>query len=181
VMGPLIFLIWPLWLWHAVGDPWAFVHAQRDWGRQLSSAGPFGGLFDGLKAAVHGISYVVHAHAPTPAGPGADQTSALQIAMQNVEAFAFVAVFIVLAVVAWRVFGVAYGLFAVVSLGIALAVPTTVRPLLSLPRFGLAIFPLFLALAAVTQNRRLHLVLLLSSTLLCGIALAQWAQYEWVA
>ena len=180
MVAPLIFLIWPLWLWHAVGDPLAFVHAQKDWGRHLSAAGPFGGLLDGFNAARDGLSHIRYAHAPTPR-IGPDQTSELQIAIQNVEAFAFAVTFIVLAALTWRRFGAAYGLFAVTSLAIALAVPTALRPLLSLPRFGLAIFPLFLALAAFSEKPRMHLLLLLPSTIFCGIALAQWAHYEWVS
>ena len=54
-------------------------------------------------------------------------------------------------VIAWRRFGAPYGLFAALSLAIPLSVPSERWPLLSMPRFGLTIFPLFLALAVVRR------------------------------
>ena len=181
LVAPLIFGLWPLLLWHSVSDPFAFLHSQHDWGRHLSAAGPFGGLWDGLLASKRGVSYVVHAHLPAPPLPGAPETSPLQVAVQNISGFAYVLVLLGLAAVAWRKLGHAYGLFAVGSLAIALSVPTSVRPLLSISRFGLAIFPIFFALATLTANPRRYTAVLAISALLCGIAVAQWAHYEWVA
>ena len=68
------------------------------------------------------------------------------------------------------------------SLAIPLSYPSTRWPLLSLPRFGLVIFPFFLALAAITAARpRLHTLLAATSALLLGIAVVQWALWQWVA
>ena len=75
----------------------------------------------------------------------------MHAAAENVQALVFLVLFIVLTVVAWRRFGAPYGLFAAVSLAIPLSYPSSRWPLLSLPRFGLVIFPLFLALAALTR------------------------------
>jgi hypothetical protein len=91
------------------------------------------------------------------------------------------AVFIALAVIAWRRLGAAYGIFSIVSLAIPLTVPTDARPLLSMPRFGLAIFPLFLALAAITGTARRYVTAVAVSALVCGLVVAQWAHYEWVS
>jgi hypothetical protein len=175
-----IFALWPLYLWRHVHDALAFTHAQRDWGRHVSAAGPFGGLVDGVRAAARGIRYLAAGHAPVPPTAGAS-TSATQIALQNIEAFVFLAVFIALAVIAWRRLGAAYGIFSIVSLAIPLTVPTDARPLLSMPRFGLAIFPLFLALAAITGTARRYVTAVAVSALVCGLVVAQWAHYEWVS
>ena len=95
---------------------------------------------------------------------------------------AALAVFVPLAVVAWQRFGAPYGLFAALSLALPLSYPSSRWPLLSLPRFGLVIFPLFLALAALTAGRpRLHTGLVACSSLLLGIAVVQWALWQWVA
>ena len=67
----------------------------------------------------------------------------------NVEGLLFLGLFLVLTVIAWRRFGAAYGLFAALSLAIPLSLPSSRWPLLSLPRFGLVVFPFFLALAWV--------------------------------
>ncbi len=79
--------------------------------------------------------------------------SPMHAAAENVQALAFLILFLVLTVVVWRSFGAAYGLFAAVSLAIPLSYPSSRWPLLSLPRFGLVVFPFFLALAALTAGR----------------------------
>jgi hypothetical protein len=156
--------IYPLLLWHQVGDPWAFAHAQDRWHRHVSRAGPFGGIWS---AFVHW----------TPSGAGVHHAIAV-----NAEDLAFLVAFAVLAVVAWRRFGAAYGLFAAVSLAIPLSYPSSRWPLLSLPRFGLVVFPFFLALAALTNGRpRLHTAMVACSSVLLGIAVTQWALWQWVA
>ena len=83
--------------------------------------------------------------------------------------------------IAWRRFGAPYGLYAVLSLAIPLSYPSSRWPLLSLPRFGLVIFPLFLALAVVGHRPRVHTVIVASSAVFLGIAVTQWALWQWVA
>jgi hypothetical protein len=156
--------VYPLLLWQQGLDPWAFWNAQDQWHRHLSRAGPLGGVWSAL---VHW----------TPAH--ADFQHAIAV---NVEGLVALVIFIVLTVVAWRRFGAPYGLFAAVSLAIPLSYPSSRWPLLSLPRFGLVIFPFFLALAALTARRpRLHTGLAAARALLLGIAMVQWALWQWVA
>ena len=153
--------VYPLLLWQQVGDPWAFAHAQDRWHRHFS---PLGGLW---QAFVHW----------TPSGAGVHHAVAV-----NAEDLAFLLLFVTLTVVAWRRFGAAYGLFSAASLAIPLSDPSSRWPLLSLPRFGLVIFPFFLALAALTTGRpRLHTAVVACSSLLLGIAVTQWALWQWVA
>jgi len=84
-------------------------------------------------------------------------------------------------VLVWRRFGAPYGLFAAVSLAIPLSVPSERWPLLSIPRFGLTIFPFFLALATIGGRPRAHTAILAVSSLLLGVAVVQWALWQWVA
>jgi len=156
--------IYPLVLWQQVGDPWAFWNAQDRWHRHLSPAGPFGGIWSAL---VHW----------TPSN--AEFQHAIAV---NAEGLVALVLFAALAVVTWRRFGAPYGLFAAVSLAIPLSYPSSRWPLLSLPRFGLVIFPLFLALAAIAAGRpRLHTAVVACSALLLGVAVVQWALWQWVA
>ena len=156
--------IYPLLLWQQVEDPWAFWNAQDQWHRHLSYAGPFGGIWE---AFTHW----------TP--NHADFQHAIAV---NAEGLVALVVFAFLTVVAWRRFGAPYGLFATLSLLIPLSYPSSRWPLLSLPRFGLVIFPLFLALAALTAGRpRAHTVLAATSAVFLGIAIVQWALWQWVA
>ena len=169
--------VYPLVLWQQVGDPWAFSDAQDRWHRHLSRAGPFGGVWDGLVAGWRGLEQFVVGHGTHVAG-----ANPMHAAAENVQALAFLFLFLALTVVAWRRFDAAYGLFAAVSLAIPLSYPSSRWPLLSLPRFGLVIFPLFLALAAVTAGRpRLHTAAVACSALFLGVAVVQWALWQWVA
>jgi mannosyltransferase PIG-V len=169
--------VYPLVLWQQVGDPWAFSDSQDRWHRYFSAAGPFGGTWDGLVAGWRGLEQFVVGHGTQVSG-----VSPMHAAAENLQAAAFLIVFAILAVVAWRRFGAAYGLFAAVSLAIPLSYPSSRWPLLSLPRFGLVIFPLFLALAALTAGRpRAHNAVVACSALFLGVAIVQWALWQWVA
>ena len=156
--------IYPLVLWEQAGDPWAFWDAQDRWHRSLSPAGPLGGIWAALTNW-------------TPSDVGPQHAIAV-----NAEGLVALVVFAGLTVVAWRRFGAPYGLFAAVSLAIPLSYPSDRWPLLSLPRFGLVIFPLFMALAAVVAGRpRAHTAIVACSALLLGVAVVQWALWQWVA
>ena len=180
-VAPLLFAAYPLYLWRAEGDPWAFVHAQRIWSRHLSAAGPLGGIWDGVRAGWAGIEQLAsgsHTHVYWTAVRDTDPIRAATI---NLENLAFLALFLVLTVIAWRRFGAPYGLFAALSLAIPLSVPSERWPLLSMPRFGLTVFPLFLALAALGGRPRVHTAIVGISSLLLGVAVVQWALWQWVA
>jgi Mannosyltransferase (PIG-V) len=156
--------LYPLFLWQQGRGAWAFWHAQDEWHRHISWAGPFGGIWGALTQWT-----------PSHAGP----QHAIAV---NAEGLVALVAFVVLTVVAWRRFGAVYGLFAAASLAIPLSYPSSRWPLLSLPRFGLVIFPLFLALAALTAGRpRLHAAIAACSALFLGVAVVQWALWQWVA
>jgi hypothetical protein len=175
--------IYPLVLWRRIGDPWAFAHAEGTWHRHFSPAGPLGGIWDALRAGWAGIRQLAsgsNAHVYwTAVSP--DDSAPLRTAVLNVELLAFLVLFVALAVVAWLRFGAPYGLFAALSLAIPLSVPSSRWPLLSLPRFGLTIFPLFLALAWLGRSPRAHAAILGSSAILLGVFVTQWALWDWVA
>ena len=180
-VAPVVFAAYPLYLWAAHDDPWRFLHAQRLWSRHLSPAGPLGGIWDGLRAGWAGIEQVAsgsHTHRYWTPVQNADP---IRVATLNLETLAFLVLFVVLTVIAWRRFGAPYGLFAALSLAIPLSVPSDRWPLLSLPRFGLTIFPLFLALAVLGGRPRVHTAIVVVSSLLLGVAVAQWALWQWVA
>jgi 4-amino-4-deoxy-L-arabinose transferase-like glycosyltransferase len=159
--------VYPLVLWAQLGDPFAFADAQGRWHRHVSWAGPFGGIWAGVHDAVTGA---------TPAGAGE-----LHAAAVNWEGLVTLVLFGLLAVVAWKRLGAAYGLFAALSLALPLSVPSDRWPLLSLPRFVLPVFPFFLALAAIGRSPRTHAAILSVSAIFLGVAAVQWALWQWVA
>jgi len=180
-VAPLVFAAYPLLLWAQRGDPWTFLHAEGYWSRKVSPAGPLGGAWDGLRAGWAGIRQVAsgsHVHSYWPEVQGTDP---MRVAAVNLECLAALGLFTLLAIVAWRRFGAPYGLFSAVSLAIPLSMPSDRWPLLSLPRLGLGIFPLFLALAVIGGRPRVHTAIVSVSALFLGVAIVQWALWQWVA
>ena len=152
-----IFALFPLTLLVQANNAWAFLHSQSEWDRRLSPAGPFGGIWDaltGLGAAAKGST---HHHA---------------LAV-NLEAIGFLLLFLALLPAVWRRFGPAYGVFATLSLALPLSFPAGDFALLSLPRFGLVIFPFFFVLAELGRAPRVHTLIVSVSALLLGIALVR--------
>lgn len=166
-LAPALFALYPLLLWQQVGDPFAFAGAQGTWNRELSPLGPLGGVWEGLRAVLGG---------DVPAGAAPMHAHAV-----NVQGLLFLALFLVLTVVAWRRFGAPYGVFAACSLALPLSVPSERWPLLSLPRFGVVVFPFFLALAVLGGRPRVHAAIAGASAILLGVAVVQWALWQWVA
>jgi Mannosyltransferase (PIG-V) len=173
-VAPALFATYPLLLWRETGDALAFVRAEESWHRSLSWAGPFEGIWDGVRAAWEGISVLWSALLF-----GADET--IRPHATQVEYACFLILFLLLAVVVWRRFGAAYGVFALGSIALPLLLPAANKPLLSLPRFGLAIFPLFLALAVVGQRRAVHRSIVVISILLLTIHVVDWSLGQWVS
>jgi hypothetical protein len=164
VIAPVLFAAYPLALWIWIDDPWAWLHAQESiWHRHLSAAGPLGGVWDAL----------TRWH---PSGVGLEHSVAV-----NLEGWAFLLLFAALTVVAWRRLGASYGVYCALSLAIPLSLPSERWPLLSLPRFGLVVFPFFLALATLGARPRVHDAIVGVSSALLGIAVVQWVLYQWVA
>ena len=178
--GPLVFAAFPLTLWRQAGDPWAFLHSEGIWHRHASPAGPFGGIWNGLVAGWQGIRQLASGSAEHVYRPlsGAEP---LHVAAVDLESLAFLLVFCWLTWLCWRRLGAAYGLFAAASLAIPLSLPSDRFPLLSLPRFGLVIFPFFLALALVGERPRAHAAIVAVSALFLGVSVVQWTLWQWVS
>lgn len=180
-VAPAVFAAYPLLLWQQTGHPWRFAQGQELWHRHLSPAGPFGGIWNGLRAGFAGIEQLLsgsHTHRYWTAVQDSDP---MRVAALNLSILAFLVLFVVLAVIAWRRFGAPYGLFAALSLAIPLSVPSSRWPLLSIPRFGLVVFPLFLALATLGRRQRSHTTIVAVSSILLGVAVVQWTLWQWVA
>ena len=84
--------------------------------------------------------------------------------------------------IAWRRLGPAFGLYSAATLAIVLSVPADGFPLVSLPRFLLSDFPLFLALASLTLDRpRAREATLWSFAALSAVFAAAFARGIWIA
>ncbi len=170
--------VYALLLWQQLGRPFAFLHTEDQWYRETSTLGPLGGLWDAAHAAWAGVLQLTVGSAENWywVEDGADA-----VALTNLEAFGSLVLLVGLGYVAWKRIGPAYGLYCAASAVLALSVPTQTYPLLSLPRFVLVVFPVFLALALVVRSRRAEWAIVGISSLLLGLHVVQWVLWRWVA
>lgn len=89
--------------------------------------------------------------------------------------------FFALAVVGLRRLPPYYSTYAIPPLLVPLFAPSTVHPLMSMPRFGLVLFPLFVVLALLIRDRRQAMVLGAVSTVGLVLLTMQFAQWYWVS
>jgi hypothetical protein len=173
-------VLWPLYLGLKLHRPFVFLSAQRaGWDRRLSDAGPLGGAWDGLVDGWRGIRQLV-------AGSGHDyfpsvDHGAMYGAGLNLEQLGYAVFLVALGVYAWRRLGAAYGIFVLASLAMPFSDPVPSSPLLSMPRFALGVFPVFLVLGTLGERPRLHTAFVSGFALLLGINLARWVMWIWVA
>lgn len=179
-LAPLVLIpaavgLYALYLNWALGDPWAFTSAQADWNREASWLGPVEGIKDAVLAAGRGARDL----ADVPAGgPGNEQ----RVGLWNLSHLALLVAAGWLTWVAWRRLGAAFGAYSAATLAIVLSAPAEGFPLVSLPRFLLADFPLFLALAALTLDRpRARDGILVAFAALGAAAAAAFARGIWIA
>ena len=176
-----LFALYPLLLWFRLRDPWAFLRAQSVWQRHPSPLGPLDGIWGGLRAGWAGVRQLLAASGGHVYWPSVNGTSPTGTALTNLAYLGFLVLFLVLAVVVWWKLGAALGLFAGLSLAVPLSAPSTKWPLLSIPRFGLVIFPFFLALAVLGRRRWLHVTIVVASIGLLAVVVLRWALWQWVS
>ena len=179
-LTPLLLLpaavgLYALYLDSTLGDPWAFTSAQADWNREGSLLGPLDGLRDAVLSAGRGARHLLDMPAT---GPGNEQ----RVGLWNLSHLVLLVVAVWLTWVAWTHLGAAFGAYSAATLVIALSAPAEGFPLVSLPRFLLADFPLFLALASLTLDRpRARDAVLAAFAALGAVAAAAFARGIWVA
>jgi Mannosyltransferase (PIG-V) len=161
------------------GDALAPFHSQGSWGRHF--AGPYVGLWDGLRAGVDGARQLLsmqrgHVYFPDAGG------SPFVSAGHNLMLLAFVLAAVPALVGALRILPLAYGVYMIAALALPLSYPVGSQPLMSLPRFLVVLFPLAIAFAYwLTEHPRLRRPALAGSAVLMAFFTAQFATWHWVA
>jgi hypothetical protein len=159
-LAPLLLLpaavgIYAIYLDHHLGDPWAFSKAQASpgWDREVGTLGPLTGLWMAIQAGGHGGLEILR-HLPRSADVGAEGYSPTdRIAFWNAVHLVLLVPVAWLTWLAWKRLGAAFGLYGLATLVVILTAPSKGFPLVSLPRFLLADFPVLIALAALIQGR----------------------------
>lgn len=152
-----------VWLALTGGELLTPFNAERAlWGRQF--AGPLAGIWDGARNTFEGLIHLFSREHP------------------HVTSFAFLLAYLPAVVGVFRRLPLAYGLYVLASIGVAVSYPAAEEPLLSMPRYLLVLFPLGMWLAAwLVEHPRLKLPLLAISTLLMVYYVARFATWRWAS
>jgi hypothetical protein len=154
-------------------------HAQAVWGRHF--AGPYLGVWDGVRAAFEGLRQLLSLqrhHVYFPAAGG----SPFIDAGHNLMLFAFLLLAIGATVGVLRMLPLAYGVYVIAALAMPLSYPVASQPLMSLPRFLVVLFPLSIWLAAwLAEHPRARMPTLLASAALMVLFVGEFATWHWVA
>ncbi len=154
-------------------------HAQDVWGRRF--AGPYLGVWDGVKAAFAGVRQLLsgqRAHVYFTAAGGSPDI----VAGHNLMLLAFLGAAVPMVVGVWRMLPRAYGVYVIAALALPLSYPVASQPLMSLPRFLVVLFPLSIWLGAwLAAHPRARVPVLVGSGVLMAFFVAQFATWHWVA
>jgi hypothetical protein len=164
----------------AIGaDPLEPLRVQGLWLRDW--AGPFGGAWDGVVAAWEGARQLLSgSRTPVYFEPAGGDP--FEVAGRNLALFGFLVLAVAAVAGTLRRLPPAYGLYAACALALPLSFPVRAEPLMSLPRFLVVLFPLFMWGALWLHGRRfaapLALTLSAGGLIVCSAAFGAW---QWVA
>ena len=176
VLVPAGLAAYAAYLWARFGDPLVFARQQGDyWNREFS--GPPATLGDAWRAAGVGMEYVLD---PATLFLGTDATPALEAS--NVLNLGFLVLFLVLAVAGLFTLPPGLSVYSAALVLLPVLTPSPRFPLMSLPRFVLGAFPVFLVLGFLLSRFKWTLATWLVFSGVLGVALtALFVTWRWVA
>ena len=178
LLAPAGLVAYAAYLGLAHGDPLAFSSVQEFWSREF--AGPLGGAWDGAVAAWAGARQLLSGsrevvYFDIAAG------DPFRVAAHNLTLFGFLVFGAVATVGVLRRLPFAYGAYVTCALMLPLSFPVEPQPLMSLPRFLVVLFPIFMWLALVCEQRRMTARGAAASGVVLGLFVTQFAGWYWVA
>jgi len=173
-LGPVLYA---LYLWREFGNPLITVTAQEDWARvQEMPWTSFRMAFeqwqgDWLQALLASPSWTTLTSYP------------VRMSFAEYESLDIVMAFAGVALIAYtlRALPIEYGAWAAIMFFLPLFSPSVIHPLMSVPRFLIVLFPLFIALAILARRRFVLPAILIPSTLLMVLLIVQFSTWFWVA
>jgi hypothetical protein len=178
LLAPLGLAEYALFLHLATGNGLAFLDVQDAWYRHF--AGPLGGIWDGIVAAFDGARQLLSGsreHVYFKAAGG----DPYRVASMNLMLFGFLALALAACVGTLRRLPRAYGVYVATALVLPLSFPVGPQPLMSLPRFLAVLFPIFMWLALVCEERRITGRAVGASGLGLGLFTAQFATWHFIS
>ena len=178
LLAPAGLVAYVAWLGLVEGDALRFLDVQEAWSRELTV--PLAGAWDGFAAAVDGVRQLASG-SRSPVYFNAAAGDPFRIAAINVMLFATLVFAVVACVGVFRRLPRAYGVWVAASLVLPLTFPVTPQPLMSLPRFVAVLFPVFMWLAVVCEERRVTDLAVGASAVGLGLFTAQYASWHWIS
>lgn len=167
-----------LYLGLTSGNALAPFHAQAVWKHEF--AGPFSGVWQGAVAAWDGLRQLLQG-TTDPVFFKLAGGDPLHQGAENLMLFGFVVLCAVALVGVFRRLPFAYFAYCLAALAMPLSEPVVTQPLVSLPRYGVVLFPLFMWGAGWLQRRRLTSAGIASLAVLLGLFTAEFATWRFVA
>ena len=178
LVAPAGIAAYAAWLGLVEGDALRFLDVQEAWSRELTV--PLAGAWDGFVAAVDGVRQL-GSGSRSPVYFEAAAGDPFRIAAINVMLFATLVFAVVACVGVFRRLPRAYGAWVAASLVLPLSFPVTPQPLMSLPRFVAVLFPIFMWLAVVCEERRVTDLVAAAFAVGLGLFTAQYASWHWIS
>jgi len=173
-------MVWMAYLSLGFGRPLLFAQVQDQWHRSLLV--PTTAVWRGLQSATQGLRQVISRQTHHLYWPAPNAASVMPLAYANLMNLTALAIAGLAIWYGLRRLPVAYSAFAIAAVGYPLLFPARFQPLLSMPRFVLAAFPLFISIALYTDERPRTRVVI-SVVFLIGLVLltGKFAVFSWVA
>jgi Dolichyl-phosphate-mannose-protein mannosyltransferase len=176
IVVPAGLVAFAVFLRQRFGDPLVFARQQSAyWERELT--GPLRTLSRAWRDAGEGIKYVLEPSTlflGAPAGPSLEASNTLNLV--------FLVFFLLVMLVGLAVLPPEFSIYTFLIVLLPVLTPAPEFPLMSLPRFVLGAFPVFLVLGYLLSRSRLALI---SYPVLCGVLgvalTAMFATWRWVA
>ena len=173
-LGPILYT---LYLWREFGNPLITLDAQKGWARiQAMPWTTFRMAFqqwqgDWLHALVSSPTWTTLTSYP------------VRMSFAEYESLDIAMTFIGIAMIVYtlRVLPIEYGAWVAIMFALPLFSPSVIHPLMSIPRFLVVLFPLFIALGILSRRRYVLPAILVPSTLLMVLLVVQFSTWFWVS
>jgi Mannosyltransferase (PIG-V) len=153
LLAPAALAAYCIYLHEHFGDAFAFVHSEGSfWLRHVPATGPLGGAWAAVKSGEQGAAELLR-HLPPVSGAPSGFGKPEQFAAWNVVQLLVLVAACVLTWTCWQRISRPLAVYSAATILVFLSAPADVVPLVSVPRFLLADFPLFIALADVASRR----------------------------
>ncbi len=173
-LSPLLFMLQLDNIW---GDPLLMLSAQKGWARYKAMP------WSTLQAEFHKLdltwlNWIVNS--PTWSTITNPNVRLAFAESQSYDLFIFLAFVPLVIYMLWKIRG-AYSLYALTVFALPLFTPSRVHPLMSIPRFVIVLFPLFIALALLTKKRVIFGVTMAFFIIQLVALIIQFSTWFWVA